>query len=152
MCCTIIKGSLPVYPWASTPGPLFPPLCASGFSAAGPTETDEGCGESLTSVELLRSGRFSLHHCDSLWCKLNLWIDAFSDMTSYLHIQPLHIKPQSSILTSSHSASRCRASSFWVISLLLLRNQPSKLGDLRKCLKVQRNVFIICIKWTINLK
>lgn len=42
------------------------------------------------------------------------------------------------LLTSSQSASRCRASSFCVISLLLLRNQPSKLGDLRKCLQTRR--------------
>ncbi len=36
--------------------------------------------------------------------------------------------------SSSHSASRWRASSFCVISFLRFLNQPSKFGDLRNCL------------------
>lgn len=62
----------------------------------------------------------------------------------YLNCRPMFISEESfKLLTSSHRASRCRASSFWVISRLLLRNQPSKLGDLRKCLKNHTEVNMV---------
>lgn len=41
-------------------------------------------------------------------------------------------------LTASQMASRCRASSFWAISLCRCRYQPSKWGDLKNRLWVVR--------------
>lgn len=98
-----------------------------------------GC--SAASVKVLYIGNGSLCVTFITW---NLHRLKFRSMWGHLHILPSSLSLLSCPLTSSHSASRCRASSFWVISFLLLRNQPSKLGDLRKCLQTQENNNIMC--------